>query len=225
MTLFTLPITLDEDRPREPTTVPTPLSPHPSKSAHRHSPVAQTPANDQHVEPSLATEPAPPIDWRAEIDKSVLAQEQHYNIERNRRSLDGWPASPLDTARDKPSCPYEKCEPGWGENLGVFSSSLHSKAGRIDTITNDTGTLSNGSPNMGVSESVVWINNWCYSILTSPDPLRRGMSKCFFPLGKSPARGDLFDHMNENRPPPSHETEDVPYLSYGFTLGAARHPP
>jgi hypothetical protein len=59
----------------------------------------------------------------------------------------------------------------------------------------------------------------CYNILVSSDPQRRGMYKCVVPLGKTAARGDLFDHMNESRPPQSHYT-DAPWISYGLSIGS-----
>jgi hypothetical protein len=241
ITLFSLPISPD-DRVREPVHVRKPPVARASESAHRRAALAREPATEQHLEPSLressriesntpgdagathagvASEPVPPIDWYAEIETSANALEPHDNIERGRRSLAGPKLPALSAAPQKPTCPFEKCEPGWGENLGVFKQSLHSKAGRIETIPNDRTTLPNGSQNMAGSEAVLWINNWCYNILVSSDPQRRGMYKCFFPLGEtSAARGDLFDHLNESRPPQSHYT-DAPWISYGLTLGAA----
>ena len=143
------------------------------------------------------------------------------NIESGRRSLAGPKHPAVSAVPQKPACPYEKCEPGWGENLGIFKPSLHSKAGRIEKIPNDMTTLPNGSQNMTGGESVLWINNWCYNILVSPDPQRRGMYKCFFPLGKTAtARGDLFDHMDDSRPPQSHYT-DAPWISYGLSIGVS----
>src|ERR1700738_5183416 len=91
-----------------------------------------------------------------------------------------------------------------------WSIPWHSKAGRIENIPNDMTTLSDGSQNMAGSEVIPWINNWCYTILVSPEPERRGMQKCFVPLGKTAAasaRGDLFDHMDESRTPQSHDTD------------------
>ena len=82
-------------------------------------------------------------------------------------------------------------------------------------------TLPNGSQNMTGSEVVLWINNWCYNSLVSQDPQRRGMYKCVLPVGKTAARGTLFDHMDESRPPPSHDT-DAPGISYGLSIGVAR---
>jgi hypothetical protein len=70
------------------------------------------------------------------------------------------------------------------------------------------------------SELVLWINNRCYSVLVSADPLRRGAITCVASLGKTPARGDLFDHMHEGQPPKSHDT-DAPGISYGLSIGAS----
>jgi hypothetical protein len=168
-----------------------------------------------------ASEPVLPVDWYAEIETGAHALEQHDNIESGWRSLAGQKQPAVSAVPQKPACPYEKCEPGWGENLGVFKPSLHSKAGRIEKIPNDMTTLPNGSQNMTGGESVLWINNWCYNILVSPDPQRRGMYKCFFPLGKTAtARGDLFDHMDDSRPPQSHYT-DAPWISYGLSIGVS----
>jgi hypothetical protein len=241
ITIFSLPIS-PGDRMREPVHVQKRPISRPSKIPSRHAAVAPGPAIAQHVEPSLgeslprgndapgdtgtthaaaASEPVPPIDWYAEIETSAHAPEQLDNI--GRRSLVGPKQSALSAAAQKPACPYERCEPGWGENLGIFKPSLHSKAGRIDTIPGDSTTLPNGGPNRAASESVLWINNWCYNILVSPDPQRQGLYKCFFPLGKTAAaRSDLFDHMNGSRLPQSHDTPDAPWISYGLTLGAAR---
>jgi hypothetical protein len=60
---------------------------------------------------------------------------------------------------------------------------------------------SDGSLNITGDEMIQWINNWCYNIVVSPDPQRRRMRRCVVPLGKTAAWGDLFDHMNESRPP------------------------
>jgi hypothetical protein len=240
ITLFSLPSS-PEDRMREPVHVQKlPIS-RAAKIASRRVAVAPEPAIEQHVAPSFgeslpseddasgdigtthaaaASEPVPPTDWYAEIETSAHAPEQHDSIGRRSLASPNQPA--LSTAAQKPACPYERCEPGWGENLGIFKPSLHSKAGRIETIPGDRTTLPNGSSNMAGSESVLWINNWCYNILVSSDPQRRGMYKCFFPLGKtSSARSDLFDHMNGSGPPKSHDT-DAPWISYGLTFGAAR---
>jgi hypothetical protein len=85
--------------------------------------VARESATEQHVEPSLgessrsenntlgdtaaahagaASEPAPPIDWRTEIETSTHALKQHDGIESGRHSLAGpkqqaLSASPQDT--------------------------------------------------------------------------------------------------------------------------------
>ena len=109
----------------------------------------------------------------------------------------------------------------WGENLGIFDPSLHSKAGRIEKIPNGMTMLPDGSQNMTGSEEVLWINNWCYSILVSADRMSRGKIKCVAPLGKTPARGDLFYHMKEGQPPKSHDT-DAPSISFGLSIGASR---
>jgi hypothetical protein len=242
ITLFSLPIS-QEDRLREPVHVQKPPILRASTTAPRRAAVAREPATEQHVEPSLgessrsendtpgdtgathagaASEPVPPIDWYVEIETSAHALEQHDNIESGRRSLAGPKQPAVSAASQTPACPYEKCEPGWGENLGIFKPSLHSKAGRIERIPYDMTTLPNGSQNMTGGEAVLWINNWCYNILLSPDPQRRGMHKCVVPLGKTAARGDLFDHMNESRPPQSHDNTDAPWVSYGLSIGHSR---
>ena len=215
ITLFALPIN-PEDRPREPVHVQKPPLSRPAETAPRRAAVARESATEQH------SEPVPPIDWHAEIETSAHALEQHDNIESGRRSLAGPKGLALSAAPQKPACPYEKCEPGWGESLGIFKPSLHSKAGRVENVPNDMTTLSDGSQNPTGSEVVRWINNWCCNILVSPDPERRGRLRCFFPLGKTAAtRGDLFDHMDESRPPHSDDT-DSPWISYGLSIGVSR---
>jgi hypothetical protein len=130
---------------------------------------------------AAASKPAPPTDWYAEIEPSAQALEQHNNMSGRSFTVPKQPA--LSTAPQKAPCPYERCEPSWGESPGVFKPSLQSKAGRIETIPIPTTTRSNGSQNMADSESVLWVNNWCYNILVSPDPQRQGTYKCFVPLG------------------------------------------
>ena len=227
ITLFALPIN-PEDRPREPVHVQKAPISRASEAAPRRAAVAREPATEQHMDPSLGessrseddipddtvaphagatSEPVPPIDWHAEIETSAHALEQHDNIESGRRSLAGPKQPALSAAPQKPACPYEQCEPGWGENLGIFKPSLHSKAGRIEKIPNDMPMTSDGSLNITGDEMIQWINNWCYNIVVSPDPQRRRMRRCVVPLGKTAARGDLFDHMNESRPPQSHDTD------------------
>jgi hypothetical protein len=119
-----------------------------SQTAPRRAAVAHQPATEQHVEPSLAEpsrsendtpgdtpathagtarEPVPPIDWHSEIEASARALEQH-EISRAvgaRSPARNSPSRALPP--QKPACPYEKCEPGWGEDLGIFKPSLHSK--------------------------------------------------------------------------------------------------
>jgi hypothetical protein len=240
ITLFALPIT-PEDRPREPVHVQKSPILRPSETAPRRAAVARESATEQHVEPSLressrsenntrgdtaaahagaASEPAPPIDWHAEIETSANALEQHDSIESGRRSLAGPKQPALSAVPQKPACPYEKCEPGWGENLGIFKPSLHSKAGRIEKIPSNTPITSDGRLDITGTDLVLWINNRCYSVLVSADPLRRGEITCVALLGKTPARGDLFDHMHEGQPPKSHDT-DAPGISYGLSIGAS----
>ena len=223
ITYVALPIYL-EDRPREPV-----------HSEPQHAAVARERATQQHTEPLVgesarsankiaepAGEPDPPIDWRAEIQTSAHALEQRAAIESHWRPLDGSRLPAWGASSHQPACPYEQCETGWGEDLGVFDPSIHSRAGRIEEIAADKPTLPNGSPNTTGTETIRWVSNWCYTILLSQDPQRQGMYKCVLPLGKRAARGDLFDHMNGSRPSQSHETDDAPWISYGFTLGAAR---
>jgi hypothetical protein len=245
ITLFALPIN-PEDRRREPVHVQKRPVSRASETAPRRAAVAREPATEQRVDPSLlesarseddtpgdtvatqagaASEPVPPIDWHAEIETSAHALEQHDTIESGRRSLAGPRQPALSAGLQKPACPYEKCEPGWGENLGVFKPSLHSKAGRIEKIPSDMPITSGGNLNITGDETILWINNRCYTIIVSLDPQRRGMYRCVTPLGKTAARGDLFDHMNESQPPQSHDTDD-PWISYGLSIGVSRdrHP-
>jgi hypothetical protein len=240
ITLFALPIT-PEDRPREPVHVQKPPISRASGTAPGRAAVARESATEQHVEPSLgedsrsendtlgdtvaahvgaASEPVPPIDWYAEIETSAHTLEQHDSIESGRRSLAGPTQHALSASPKTPACPFERCEPGWGANLGVFESQ-HSKAGRIEKVPGNTPMTIDGSLDITGSDTVLWINNWCYSVLVSADRLRRGGIKCVAPLGKTPARGDLFDHMNEGQPPKSHDTE-VPWISFGLSFGASR---
>jgi hypothetical protein len=225
ITLIALPIT-SEDRLRKPARISAPpisraaeIRPR-SASAARASPTAAP-----HVERSLAEhsqsetevagnkvaagagspgspgEPAAPVDWYAEARKSVDALEQRENIERERRSLAGPKQHPSGDRHLRPACPFEKCEPNWGVDLGIFESQ-DTKRGRIERIPDDTQKTPDG-------EVIRWISNHCYQILVTANKLHRNMTKCGAPLGKSAARGDLFKHMNES-PPPQDRATDVP---------------
>jgi hypothetical protein len=228
VTLFALPISGDE-RPQEPAR----LQKLPVSLKTRRAAVARESATDQHVEPprsehdilndtaaAPAREPAPPIDWHAEVETSVHALEERDRIESGRRSLAGPNYQALSASPQAPTCPFERCEPGWGANPGVFASP-HSKAGRIEKIPGNSPITSAGSLDMTGDETILWINNWCYSVVVSGDRLRRGQTKCVAPLGKIPARGDLFDHMHEGQPAKSHDTE-APWISYGLSIGGSR---
>ena len=104
---------------------------------------------------------------------------------------------------------YVKCEPNWGSDSSIFASQ-HSKAGRIEKIPDDMQKTLQGRQKTPIDVEVVhWINNWCYQILVSADRARRGMFWCGVPLGKTAARGDMLDHMNES-PPPEQRATDVP---------------
>ena len=241
VTLFVLPIN-PEDRPREPVHVQKPPISRASETAPGRAAVARESATEQHMgrspgessrseddtpgdtvatQAGAASEPVPPIDWHAEIETSAHTLEQRDHIESGRRSFAGPKQPALSAAPQKPACPYVECERGWGENLGIFKPSLHSKAGRIEKMPHDVLMTSDGSLNITGDETIQWINNWCYDIVVSPDPQRRGMYKCVVPLGKTAARGDLFDHTNESRPPQSHDT-DAPWISYGLSIGVSR---
>ena len=232
ITLFALPIT-PEDRLREPAQVQKPPVSRASGTTPRRAAVARESATEQHVEPSLgeasrgenetlddtvaahvgaASKPAPPIDWHAEIETSAHSLERHDSIESGQRSLAGPTQHALSASPKAPACPFEKCEPGWGTSLGIFESQ-RSKAGRIEKIPDD---MTAGS------QVIQWINNWCYDILVSEDPARRGSIHCFVPLGKTAARGDLFDPINDGRPPESRSTDDAPEISYGLSIGLSR---
>ena len=213
-TLFALPIS-PEDRPQEPAHVQRPPISRASETAPRRAAVARGPATEQHAGPSLgessrsengipgdtaathagaASEPVSPIDWHAEIEEcSRTRAARQYRPTRARRPE----TACAERCPPKPACPYERCEPGWGESPGIFDPSLHSKAGRIETIPANVPTSPNGSQNTAGSESVLWINNWCYNILISPDPQRQGMTKCFFPLGKTAAARGRFVRPHE----------------------------
>ena len=226
ITLFALPIS-PEDRLREPVHVQKPPISRASETAPRRASRGEASRSENNTlgdtgvtHAGAANEPVPPIDWYAEIETSAHALEQRDNIEGGRRSLAGPEQPAVHVAPQEPVCPYEKCEPDWGENPGIFKPSLHSKAGRIEKIPYDQPMTSDGSLNITGNEMIRWINNWCYSILVSADRLRRGGIKCAVPLGKTPARGDLFDHMDEGQPPKSHYT-DVPWISFGLSIGAS----
>ena len=217
ITLFALPIT-PEDRPRVPVHVQKPPISRVSGTAPRRAAVARESATAA-AHAGAASEPAPPIDWHAEIETSARALEQRDSIESGRRSLGGPNQQALSASPKTPACPFERCEPGWGANLGIFESQ-RSKAGRIEKVPSNMPITSDGSLDITGSDVVLWINNWCYSVLVSADRLHRGETKCVVPLGKTPARGDLFDHMHEGQPPKSHDT-DAPWISFGLSIGAA----
>jgi hypothetical protein len=75
---------------------------------------------------------------------------------------------------------------------------------------------------MNNGETILWINNWCYTVLVSPELQRQGMYKCVAPLGKTAARGDLFDQLPGSRPSESHAIDSTPWISYGLSIGASR---
>jgi hypothetical protein len=232
ITLFALPIN-PEERLREPVHVVKP------ETAPRRAGVAREAVAEQHVERSsgsenntlgdtaagpagAVSEPARAIDWRGEIETSARTLEQQDSMESGRRSLAAGPKQQaLSGSAKTPACPFEKCEPGWGENLGIFKPSLHSKAGRVEKIPSNTTITSDGSLDITGEEMILWINNWCYSVLVSADRLHRGAIRCVAPVGKTPARGDLFDHMHEGKPTESHDT-DGPWISYGLSIGGSR---
>jgi hypothetical protein len=226
VTLFALPIH-PEDRPREPVHVQKPPISRASETAPRRAVVARESATERHVDPSLGessrsendtlgdtvaahagalSEPASPIDWHAEIETSARALEQRGRVESGRRSLAGPKQPALSASPKAPACPFERCEPGWGAHLGIFKSQ-RSKAGRIEQIPDDMPTNLHGSSKTKGSQVVRWLNNWCYVILVTEDRARRNMPMCFFPLGESAARGDLFDPMYESPPPRSHDND------------------
>jgi hypothetical protein len=229
MTSFALPIE-PEDRPGEPVHVQKPPIWRAAESLPRHASAARASATAQpHVEPSLgessrgetealgnkvvartgfASEPAAPGDWYAEARASADALEQRDSIESNRRPLAGPKQHPSSAPPQTPACPFEKCEPNWGSDLGIFESQ-HSKGGRIEKIPDDMQKTLHGRQKTTDGEVVLWFNNWCYEILVTADRSRQGMIKCGVPLGKRTARGDLFDHMNES-PPPEQRATDVP---------------
>jgi hypothetical protein len=239
ITLFALPID-PEDRPREPVhaqKLPTTQAP---ETVSRRAAVARKSSTEQRAEPPLrelprsesdtlfdpvsshaggADEATPPIDWYAEIETSAHALELRHSIESGRRSLAGPNRPALSGSPQIPECPFERCEPGWEANLGIFESQ-HSKAGRIEKIPSDLPMTSNGSLNTNRDETILWLNNWCYSVIVSADYMRQGATKCIAPLGKAPVRGGLFDHMNEGQSPKEHYT-DAPWISFGLSLGAS----
>ena len=230
ITLVALPIT-PEGRPPEQVRLEKPLVSRAAGAIPRNAPAARASATlAAHAKPSrgelsrsetevldnevavgagLAIEPAAPVDWYAEARTSADALEQRDRIERERRSLDGPKQPPPSPRYVRPACVYVKCEPNWGSDSSIFASQ-HSKAGRIEKIPDDMQKTLQGRQKTPIDVEVVhWINNWCYQILVSPDRSRRGMFWCGAPLGKTAARGDLLDHMNES-PPPEQRATDVP---------------
>jgi hypothetical protein len=215
ITLFALPIT-PEDRPREQARVPEPPISRATEVRPQNVSAARASSSARpHVEPSLGepsrsetevpesevaagagfpSEPAAPVHWYAEARTSADALEQRERIERERRSLAGPKQSPLSPRHVKPACPFEKCEPNWGADSSIFESQS-TKKGRIEKTPD--------------GEVIRWTSNRCYQILVTPNIMHRGMWKCFVPLGKSGARGDLFKHMKEV-PPPEERATDVP---------------
>jgi hypothetical protein len=229
ITLFALPIT-PEERPREPAPLQEPPVSRAAETIRRSAPAARASATvPAHAEPSLgelsrsetevpgnkvtvgtgfAIEPAAPVDWFAEAKTSADALERDDRIERERRSLDGPKQHPPSPRYVTPACVFEKCEPNWGSDSSIFKSQ-HSKGGRIEKIPRDAQRTLQGLQKIPDGEVVHWFNNWCYQILVSADRSRRGMIWCGVPLGKTTARGDLLDHMNES-PPPEQRATDVP---------------
>lgn len=142
ITLFSLPIS-PEDRLREPVHAQNPDVVRTAATVPRHAAVAREPATEQHVKPSrgessprendtsddtgathtgAASEAVPPIDWYADIETSAHTVEQHDMIESGRRSLAGPKQPAVSAAPQKPVCPYDKCEPGWGGRPGDFQA-------------------------------------------------------------------------------------------------------
>jgi hypothetical protein len=229
ITLFALPI-MPEERPREPAPLQEPPVSRAAETIPRNAPAARASATvPAHAEPSLgelsrsdtevpgnkvtvgagsAIEPATPVDWYAEARTSADALERRDRIESERRSLDGPKQHPTSPRYVTPACVFEKCEPNWGSNSSIFKSQ-HSKGGRIEKIPRDAQRTLQGLQKTPDGEVVHWFNNWCYQILVSADRSRRSMIFCGVPLGKTTARRDLLDHMNES-PPPEQCATDVP---------------
>jgi hypothetical protein len=229
ITLLELPIT-PEDRPREPARLQEPPLSRAAETIPRIAPAARASATvPAHAEHSLgelsrsetevlgnkvtvgagsAIEPAAPVDWYAEARTSADALERRDRIERDRRSLDGPKQHPPSPRYVTPACVFEKCEPNWGSDSSIFESQ-HSKGGRIEKIPHDAQRTLQGRQKTPDGEIVHWFNNWCYQILVSADRSRRSMIWCGVPLGKTTARSDLLDHMNES-PPPEQLATDVP---------------
>jgi hypothetical protein len=228
-TLIVLPIT-SEDRPREPARVSERLISRAAEVRPRDASAARASATaPPHVEGSLAeharsgtevarnkiatgagspSEPAAPVDWYAEARASADALEQGESIERERRSLAGPKQHPSSARHLTPACPFEKCEPNWGADFDIFESQ-HTKRGRIEKIPDDIQRTPDGTQKTPEGEVILWINNWCYETLVTGNKLHRGAPKCFVPLGKRAALGDLFKHMNES-PAPEERATDIP---------------
>jgi hypothetical protein len=156
---------------------------------------AQAELAREHVRAPTSDTPKGPIDWYAEARSTADALEQRDRADRERRPLDRPNGSALVGPSRKPPCPFEKCEPGWGNAPSVFDSTA-TKAGRIEKTFD--------------GEVIRWISNRCYQILVTPEILHRAMTRCVTPLKKSKPRGDLFKHMKEAPPPPADRATDVP---------------
>jgi len=166
-------------------------------AARQNSPTsdeAQSELAREHAPEPAADTPKAPIDWYAEAHSTAGALDQRDRANRERRSLDRPNGSALVGPPRKPPCPFEKCEPGWGNAPSVFDSTA-TKAGRIEKTFD--------------GEVIRWISNRCYQILVTPNILHRAMTRCVTPLKKSKPRGDLFKHMKEI-PPPADRATDVP---------------
>jgi hypothetical protein len=182
-----LPITPDEEP--QPPFVPQP--PDARETRTRAQELSLVPPSQAEVTPLVPEEPAAPVDWHAEAQKSAEAYEHRERAKREQRSFD-FPQAGMKAPRSKPKCPFEQCEPGWGAAPSVFPSS---KRGRIEKTAD--------------GEVIHWTSNNCYQILVTPNIFHRGMNKCVASLDKKSARGDLFDHMNDV-PPPEERAFDVP---------------
>ncbi len=98
-----------------------------------------------------AESPPASIDWQAELGTAAGAMDERARAERERRSFSHPPPhASLTPKHVKPSCPFERCEPGWGAGPSVFDSTA-TKKGRVEQTVD--------------GEVIRWTSNNCYQIL------------------------------------------------------------
>jgi hypothetical protein len=162
-----------------------PISPEPSEPALEQPGTTPTQpvmpvARSQAITPPLVAPPAEsppviaeppsrtPIDWYAEARASANAVDERNREARRRRSF------------GRAVIPNQRSSK---ESFHFFTPK-DTKKGLIEE-------------HKDIQEVWRWVSDRCYQIVVSPDVMRRGQNRCFIPLGKRQARGDLFEHMND----------------------------